>query len=110
MRPDIKSTQLGGIANLALVAPVKPGFIPGADAVTYSRRLEALLKTLMAIRLGSRETARFGSPFPDAVGRLGILQSFRYAVIPPRVGRRGEDAQPPGVLDAGVYRAARSTV
>lgn len=104
MRPDIKSTQLGGIANLALVAPVKPGFIPGADTVTYSRRLEALFKTLMAIRLGSRETARHGSPFPDAVGRLGILQSFRYAVIPPRVGTRGEGALPPGVLGAGVYR------
>jgi len=104
MRPDIKSTQLGGIANLALVAPVKPGFIPGADTVTYSRRLEALFKTLMAIRLGSRETARYGTPFPDAVGRLGILQSFRYAVIPPRVGTRGEDPLPPGVLDAGVYR------
>lgn len=104
MRPDIKSTALGGIANLALVAPVKPGFIPGADTVTYSRRLEALFKTLMAIRLGSRETARFGTPFPDAVGRLGILQSFRYAVIPPRVGTRGEDPLPPGVLDAGVYR------
>ncbi|MBI5722082.1 MAG: Dyp-type peroxidase [Burkholderiales bacterium] len=104
MRPDIKSTQLGGIANLALVAPVKPGFIPGADTVTYARRLEALLKTLMAIRLGSRETSRFGIPFPDAVGRLGILQSFRYAVIPPRVGSRGEDPLPPGVLDAGLYR------
>ncbi|MBL8323329.1 MAG: Dyp-type peroxidase [Rubrivivax sp.] len=104
MRPDIKSTALNGTANLALVAPVKPGFIPGADTVTYARRLEVLLKTLMAIRVGGREMARFATPFPDAVGRLGILQSFRYAVIPPRVGSRGEDPLPPGVLEAGIYR------
>ena len=104
MRPDIKSTALGGIANLALVAPVRPGFIPGADTFTYSRRLEVLLKVLMAIRVGARESSRHANPIPDAVGRLGILQSFRYALIPPRVGSRGEDPLPPGVLDAGVYR------
>lgn len=104
MRPDIKSTQLGGIANLALVAPVRPGFIPGADTHTYAKRLEALFKTLMAIRLGARESSKFATPFPDAVGRLGILQSFRYALIPPRVGSRGEAPLPAGDPDARVYR------
>lgn len=85
MRPDIKSTQLGGVANLALVASVKSGFIPGADTFTYDRRLEALFKTLMAIRLGARESQRHASPFPDAVGRWGLLHSFRYALVPPRI-------------------------
>jgi len=101
MRPDIKSTQLGGIANLALIAPVRPGFIPGADTYTYARRLEVLFKTLMAIRLGGRESSRHATPFPDAVGRWGLLQSFRYALIPPEIGSRGESAP------ADVERAAR---
>ena len=104
MRPDIKSTQLAGIANLALIAPVRRGFIPGADTFTYAKRLEVLLKVLMAIRAGGRESSRYPTPLPDAVGRLGILQSFRYALIPPRVGSRGEDPLPAGAMDAGLYR------
>jgi Dyp-type peroxidase family len=101
MRPDIKSTQLGGVASLALLATVKPGFIPGADTVTYARRLEALFKTLAAIRAGSRETSRHASPFPDAVGRFGILQSFRYALVPPEIGER---LRPPEERQLGPYR------
>lgn len=99
MRPDIKSTQLGGVANLALVASVKSGFIPGADVFTYDRRLEALFKTLMAIRAGSRESQRHASPFPDAVGRWGLLHSFRYALVPPRIAGPGDPfgAREPGV-------------
>ena len=38
------STQLGGIANLALLAAVKHGFVNGFETVTYAKRLEALLK------------------------------------------------------------------
>ena len=104
MRPDIKSAQLGGIANLALIAPVKAGFVPGADTFTYSRRLEAFFKTLNAIRLGSRESQVHANPFPDGVGRWGILHSFRYALIPPRVGSRGEEVPAEGEIGAGLYR------
>ena len=101
-RPDTKSTELGGIANLALMAPVKRGFIPGADTVSYPRRLELLFKTLNAIRLGSRESSRYASPFPDALGRFGILHSFRYALIPPEIGSDGEAKDDPSKV--GVYR------
>jgi len=101
-RPDTKSTELGGIANLALMAPVKRGFIPGADTVSYARRLELLFKTLNAIRLGSRESSRYPSPFPDALGRFGILHSFRYALIPPEIGSDGEAKDDPSKV--GVYR------
>src|SRR5437773_11356086 len=102
MRPDIKSTQLGGIANLALLAPVKPGFISGADTFTYAKRLEVFFKTLNAIRLGSRESARYQNPFPDALGRWGILHSFRYALIPAEIGSGGEARLPEDEISAGV--------
>jgi len=89
MRPKMSSTQLGGIANLALLAPVRPGFVEGFETVTYARRLELLLKTLNAIRLASREASLATNPFPDSVGRFGILHSFRYAIVPPDIGSRG---------------------
>lgn len=105
MRPDIKSTQLGGVANLALLASVKSGFIPGADTFTYDRRLEALFKTLSAIRAGLRESQQHASPFPDAVGRWGLLHSFRYALVPPRIVWPGDPfgAREPGASAWRLY-------
>ena len=98
------STQLSGTANLALLAPVKPGFVKGFESITYARRLEALLKTLDAIRHASREAAVVKSPFPDAVGRWGILHSFRYTIVPPEVGSAGEPATLATRPPPGVYR------
>jgi hypothetical protein len=89
------STQLAGVADLALLAPVKPGFVPGAEGFTHAQRLRLLLRTLNAIRLAGRETPLFDSPFPDSVGRFGLLQSFRYALVPPEIGSAGEAPAPP---------------
>ena len=103
MRPNMLSTQLGGIANLALLAEIRPGFIEGFETVTYHKRLELLLRTLNAIRLASRESALAKSPFPDLIGRVGILHSFRYAIVPPEAAA----SSPSAVADAprpGVYR------
>src|SRR5437763_14978629 len=86
MQLAMKSTQLGGIANLALIAQVRKGFVPGAETFTYAQRLETLFKTVNAIRLATRESTLTTSPFPDALGRWGILHSFRYALIPPDIG------------------------
>ncbi len=102
--PRKASTQLGGIANLALIAPVRGGFIPGADTFTYAKRLEMFFKTLNAIRLASRESSLTPNPFPDALGRWGILHSFRYALIPPEIGSAGEPPKPDDRLSPAVYR------
>lgn len=104
MSPEMKSTQLGGIANLALLAQVEPSFVPGAEAFTYAERLEALFKTLNAIRLASRESTLSTSPFPDALGRWGILHSFRYAVIPPEIGDGDGISKSVDSLAVGRYR------
>jgi len=106
MNIEKPSTQLGGIANLALLAPVRRGFIPGAEPFTYAERLKNFFKTLNAVRLGSRESTLHESPFPDAIERWGILQSFRYALIPPEIGSTGEPVPVSGELVAGVYRLA----
>ncbi|MBC7991648.1 MAG: Dyp-type peroxidase [Rhizobacter sp.] len=98
------STQLAGIANLALLAPIKPGFVEGYETLTYAKRLESLLKTLDAIRHATREAALEPSLFPDAVGRVGLLHSFRYAIVPPDVGSAGEIPPEPGDPRPGIYR------
>lgn len=96
--------QLAGVADLALLAAVKPGFVPGAEGFTYGQRLRLLLRTLNAIRLAGRETPLFDSPFPDSVGRFGMLQSFRYALVPPEIGSAGEAPAPADRLPPGVWR------
>jgi Dyp-type peroxidase family len=98
------STQLAGVADLALIASVKPGVVPGAEGFTYARRLELLLRTVGAIRRASREVPLFDSPLPDSVGRFGLLHAFRYALVPPDIGSQGEAPHPPGEMHPGVYR------
>ena len=98
------STQLAGVADLALMAPVKPGFVPGAEGFTHAQRLKLLLRTVNAIRLAGRETPLFDSPFPDSVGRFAMLQGFRYALVPPEIGSAGEAPLPADRLPPGVWR------
>jgi Dyp-type peroxidase family len=104
MRPNTQSTQIGGIASLALLAPVKPGFVEAFETVTYVRRLDMLLRTLNAMRLASRESALTKSPFPDSVGRFGILHSFRYAIVPPGIGSAGESLSRASNPRPGLHR------
>jgi len=92
------------VADLASLAPAKPGFVPGAEGYTFVQRLKALLRTVNAIRLTGRETPLFDSPFPDAVGRFGLLQSFRYALVPPEIGSAGEPPPSADRLPPGVWR------
>jgi hypothetical protein len=90
------TTQLAGIANLALQATVRSGFVEAFESVTFARRLEAVFGTLNGLRLASREAVMGSGPFPDAIGRFGIIQSFRYAIVPPkRPAGRTADALPP---------------
>lgn len=98
------STQLAGVADLALIAPVKPGVVPGAEGFTYAKRLQLLLRTVNAIRNASRESPLFDPILPDSVGRFGLLHSFRYAIVPPEVGSQGEAPAEPWQMRPGVHR------
>ena len=86
------STQLRGITNLAVLAPVREGFVPGFESISYVERLHRLLKALNNARLYAREAAPARSPFADTIGRFGIIHSFRYAITP----RYGEGASGEG--------------
>ena len=82
-RSRTSSTRLTGISNLAVTAPIKPGFVKGFETITYVDRLGKLLGALNQARVTAREAWMLEAPFPDSVGRFDIIQSFRYAIIPP---------------------------
>ena len=89
MPVDFTSTQLGGVTNLALLAPVKPGFVDGLDTCTFVQRLDYVLKTLQALALAAREAvAESSSPEDDFVGRMKIVHFFRFALVPPEPPRQ----------------------
>ena len=83
MRDKNASTQLAGITNLSLIAPIKTGFVDCVDTLTQVGRLQQVLSTLNAIRQAGREASVPLSPFPDPVGRFDIVHFFRFAVVPP---------------------------
>ena len=97
------TTQLAGIANLALQATVRDGFVEAFETFTFARRLEALLGALNSLRLASREFVMGSSPFPDSIGRFGIIQSFRYAIVPPQPPQAQPNAAP-GALPSSLAR------
>ncbi|HSW03100.1 hypothetical protein [Aquabacterium sp.] len=92
MRAPVKSIELGGLTNLAVLAPIKPGFVDGFETITYLERLRKLLNAMHASRVNLRESEMHSPVFPDTVGRWGIIRGFRYAIVPPRIAqaRTGE--------------------
>ena len=95
MRAEVRSIELGGVVNLAVLAPIKRGFVPGFETITYLERLKRLLDALQAARQNLRESELRRPVFPDSVGRLGIIRNFRYAIVLPEPPPAG--AQQPGV-------------
>jgi Dyp-type peroxidase family len=83
MRAKVNSIELGGATNLAVLAPIKPGFVEGFETITFLERLHKLLTALFLSRQAQREAATMPTAFPDSIGRFGIIRSFRYAIFPP---------------------------
>jgi Dyp-type peroxidase family len=79
---SIKTKTLGGVSDLTLLAPIKPGLIPALDTVTYTTRLKRLLKALHMGRVSTHEYA-LHRPFSDAVERVGRIHSVRVVVFEP---------------------------
>ncbi len=76
----IKGASFTGTSDLTIVAPIRKGFVPALDAVTYKTRVKRVLKTL---HLG-RQTAHeyeFARVLSDAVERVGRIHSIRIAII-----------------------------
>jgi Dyp-type peroxidase family len=83
MRTKVTGGELRGLTNLAVLAPVKSGFIDSLETMTYVDRLHRLLDALNEARQNLREATLVDPQFPDALGRFGILRNFRYVVVPP---------------------------
>lgn len=79
-----RSTSLGKVANLSLLAPIKPGLVNCFDPVTYQERLRKVLDATQSSRKNKTESELGMPAFPDLVGQFGIIQHFRYAIVPPR--------------------------
>jgi Dyp-type peroxidase family len=88
-----RSTGLGGITNLSVLAPIKAGMVLGFEPISYLERLRKVLDGLHSARQNIRESELRPPVFPDAVGRFGIIHHFRYAILPP-VPEAQAQAQP----------------
>jgi Dyp-type peroxidase family len=92
-----RSTGLAGVTNLAVLAPLRNEMVPGIEPISYVGRLRKVLDALHAARRNLRESELW-SVFPDVVGRFGIIQGFRYALVKPEAGPAGMPA------DFGTWR------
>ncbi|MEJ8825458.1 hypothetical protein WKW80_26125 [Variovorax humicola] len=89
-----RSTVLGGITNLSVLAPVKKGMVIGFEPISYLERLRKVLDALYSARQNVRESELLQPVFPDSVGRFGIIDHFRYALVPPIPGLPDDQPQP----------------
>jgi len=79
-QPDVVSKNLANNTELTLMMPVKPGFVPSRDTVTYATRARLLMDAFHGFRQISREAADL-HPFVDVVERIGTIQSYRLNLL-----------------------------
>ena len=78
----VKGRSLTGTSDLTLLAPIRAGFVPSLEAVTYKTRAKNLMKMLQGSRVAMHEYSMY-RPFADAVERVAMIHSFRVAVLEP---------------------------
>lgn len=78
----VPTPSLAGTSELLVIAPIKPGFVPTLDAVTYTSRAKLLLRALHAARRNAHEYNLFRA-VSDAVERVGVIHTLRVAVLEP---------------------------
>lgn len=89
MQPEfeIKTPSLAASTELLAMAPIRRGFVPSLDTITYKSRVKLLLKLLHAGRQSHHEYRPLRA-MSDAVERVGVIRSLRVAVVE---GRREVD-------------------
>ncbi len=78
----LNTPGLMGGSELVVMAPIKPGFVPALDSVTYKTRAKMLLRALHSGRKTSHEFQLFRA-LSDAVERIGVIHTVRVAVLEP---------------------------
>ena len=84
MRRDllIKSGNLAGTSDFRVLAPIKKGFVPSNEAVTYKTRVKRVLRTTHAGRAGGFEY-ELARVLSNSVERVGVIHSVGIAVLEP---------------------------
>jgi len=77
---ETRTPSLAASTELLVMAPIKPGFVPTLDTITYKSRVKLLLKMLHAGRQSQHEY-RLLRAVSDAVERVGVIRSLRVAVV-----------------------------
>jgi deferrochelatase/peroxidase EfeB len=78
-----KTASLAGTSDLTILAPIRPGFVPALDAVTYRTRAKRVLRALHAGRTIAHEQD-LARVLSDAVERVGRIHSVRIVVLEPQ--------------------------
>ena len=78
--PKIISENIANNTELTLMMPVKPGFVPVRDTITYATRARILMGAFNGFRQISRE-ASLSTPFSDVVERISTIQSYRLSLL-----------------------------
>jgi len=76
----VSSRHLEGVNDLTLTAPIKQGFVPALDNVTYETRLRVTMKALFGMRSTAREYSKI-KPFVETAERIQALLDFRLAIL-----------------------------
>lgn len=82
MQPEfeVKTPSLAASTELVVMAPIRRGFVPSLDTITYKSRTKLLLKILHAGRQSQHEYRPLRA-VSDAVERVGVIRSLRVAVV-----------------------------
>src|SRR5262249_22249813 len=75
------------------LAPIKHGMVIGFEPISHRERLHKVLDALFSARKNVRESELLQPVFPDSVGQFGIIDHFRYTIVPP-VPELPDDKQP----------------
>jgi Dyp-type peroxidase family len=84
MRRDltIKTGSMAGTSDFRVMAPIKKGFVPSLDAMTYKTRVKYVLRALNGGRAIAYEY-ELARVLSDSVDRVGRIHSVGIAVLEP---------------------------
>lgn len=77
---DVMTPSLAASTELLVMAPLRRGFVPSLDTITYKSRTKLLLRMLHAGRQSQHEYRPLRA-MSDAVERVGVIRSLRVAVV-----------------------------
>ncbi|HEX8644945.1 MAG TPA: hypothetical protein VF702_13630 [Allosphingosinicella sp.] len=95
MGKRVSSKHLENVSDLTLWAPIRQGFVPALEAVTYETRVRLVMNALFKVRATAREYSKF-QPFVESAERIQSLLDFRIVILDADAAVVGEQSLPAG--------------